>query len=72
MATKIKNETAPKLDTAAAETPDIIEAKVRVRVLITFRDKYTQAIRKKGDELEITTERLAELTKPKKYVQKVR
>lgn len=72
MATKVKNETGSKLDTAATETTEVIEAKVRVRVLTTFRDKYTRDVHKKGDELEITTERLAELTKPKQFVEKVR
>lgn len=70
MATKVKNEAVSKVATAA-EPIEVVEAKVRVRVLVNFRDKYTQVIHKKGEELEITTERLAELTKPKKYVQKV-
>lgn len=70
MATKVKNEAVPEVG-AAAEPIEVVEAKVRVRVLATFRDKYTREIHKKGEELEITTERLAELTKPKQFVRKV-
>lgn len=70
MATKVKNEAVSKVATAA-EPIEVVEAKARVRVLISFRDKYTQVIHKRGEELEITTERLAELTKPKQFVRKV-
>ena len=71
MTTKVKNEAVSEVG-AAAEPIEAVEAKVRVRVLVNFRDKYTKVIHKKGEELEITTERLAELTKPKQFVRKVR
>lgn len=68
MATETKTPAA-ELTTTAQPTGT---AKVKAKVLIPFRDKYTKEICKKGAVLELTPERLAELTKPKKYVREVK
>lgn len=53
-------------------TEEQAETLVKVRVLITFRDKNTRQIHKKGEVLEVTASRLAELTASRQFVKAVR
>lgn len=46
--------------------------KTKAKVLITFRDKNTRAICKKGSTLDLSPERLKELTEKKAYVREVK
>ena len=44
---------------------------MKVKVIETFRDKYTNKVYKINDEIEITEERFKEINKEYKYVEKV-
>ena len=45
--------------------------KVKVKVLIPFRDKHTKKTYKKGEIIEVTAERFNEITAKGKYIQLV-
>lgn len=44
---------------------------MKVKVISDFNDKYTNKLRKKGDEIEISKKRFQELEKAGKFVAKV-
>lgn len=44
---------------------------MKVKVIETFRDKYTNKVYKINDEIEITEERFKEINEEYKYVEKV-